>query len=129
MFCITIAYLLKISLLWYALPGLCRGGLFASLQPIFAKDVRTDSLVIDGEREEVKLASRQGKEHDIWALQFDYIGANTQVETCSTAKWKRSTESYPRATRPKRKRPAGTVDCGNIRVFTVDDSGEKICTR
>lgn len=44
--------------------------LFASLQPVFAKDVWIGSLVIDGEREDIKLASRQSKDYDIWALQY-----------------------------------------------------------
>ena len=93
--------------------------LFASLQPVFAKDVWAGSIVPSGEREDIMLGSRQGKTYDIWslqqvshrigqrtyklgelaeiakgqapqevgkenqqyrlALQFDYIGANTQA--------------------------------------------------
>ncbi len=53
-----------------AAAGCMPGELFASLQPIFAKDVWAGSLVIDGEREEIKLASRQSKSYDIWALQY-----------------------------------------------------------
>lgn len=44
--------------------------LFASLQPVFAKDVWVGSLIIDGEREDIKLASRQSRDYDIWALQY-----------------------------------------------------------
>jgi len=94
--------------------------LFTSLQPVFANNVMAGSLVIDSEREDIKLASRQSKAYDIWglkyishklgdrmyrlneladiskgqaprevakenqqyrlALQFDYIGANSQAE-------------------------------------------------
>ena len=50
--------------------GFMPGELFASLQPVFAKDVWAGSLVIDGEREDIKLASRQSKDYDIWALQY-----------------------------------------------------------
>lgn len=50
--------------------GFLPNELFASLQPIFAKDVWAGSLVIDGEREDIKLASSQSKEYDIWALQY-----------------------------------------------------------
>lgn len=92
--------------------------LFASLQPIFAKNVWAGSIVPFGEQEDIVINSRQGKLYDIWslqqvshrigernyklndlaeiakeqapqevgkenqqyrlALQFDYIGANTQ---------------------------------------------------
>lgn len=50
--------------------GFMPGELFASLQPVFAKDVWAGSLVIDGEREDIKLASRQSRDYDIWALQY-----------------------------------------------------------
>lgn len=50
--------------------GFMPGELFASLQPIFAKDVWAGSLLIDGDRENIKLASRQSKDYDIWALQY-----------------------------------------------------------
>lgn len=44
--------------------------LFASLQPVFAKDMWAGSLILEGEREDIKLASRQSREYDIWALQY-----------------------------------------------------------
>lgn len=50
--------------------GFMPGELFASLQPVFAKDVWVGSLVIGGEREDIKLASRQSRDYDIWALQY-----------------------------------------------------------
>ena len=53
-----------------ACEGFMPGELFASLQPVFAKDVWAGSLVIDGEREDIKLASRQSRDYDIWALQY-----------------------------------------------------------
>lgn len=53
-----------------ACEGFMPGELFASLQPVFAKDVWAGSMMVDGEREEIKLASRQSREYDIWALQY-----------------------------------------------------------
>lgn len=44
--------------------------LFASLQPIFSKDVWAGTLVLKGEREDIKLTSRQSHDYDIWALQY-----------------------------------------------------------
>lgn len=52
-----------------AAEGFLPGNLFASLQPVFAKDIWAGSLVIDGEREDIKLASRQSRDYDMWALQ------------------------------------------------------------
>ena len=51
-----------------AADGFLPGDLFASLQPIFARDMWAGSLIIEGEREDIKLASHQGKHYDIWAL-------------------------------------------------------------
>ena len=51
-----------------AADGYLPGELFASLQPIFTKDMWAGSLTIDGEREDIKLGSRQSKLYDIWAL-------------------------------------------------------------
>lgn len=42
--------------------------LFNSLRPIFAKDMYAGSLVVEGERENIKLSSKQSKAYDIWAL-------------------------------------------------------------
>ncbi len=50
--------------------GLFPGELFASLNPIFAKDIWVGSTVTAGEREDIKLASKQSRDYDIWALQY-----------------------------------------------------------
>ncbi len=50
--------------------GILPRELFASLQPVFANNVMAGSLILDGERENIKLASRQSREYDIWALQY-----------------------------------------------------------
>lgn len=53
-----------------AAEGFLPGELFASLQPIFAKDIWAGSLVTGGEREDIRLASSQSSDYDIWALQY-----------------------------------------------------------
>lgn len=103
-----------------AAQGILPGELFASLQPLFALNVWAASVIINGEREDVVLNSKQAKDYDIWALkhmgrhignrfykldevadiskgqapqqvgkenqqyrlavQYDYIGSNTQGE-------------------------------------------------
>ncbi|MDR1331325.1 MAG: efflux RND transporter permease subunit [Tannerella sp.] len=49
--------------------GVLPGELFASLYPVFGKDISTGSIVIDGEAERLKLTSRQSDEYDIWSMQ------------------------------------------------------------
>ena len=56
--------------------GLFPGELFASLNPIFAKDLWIGSTVTGGEREDIKLTSRQSRDYDIWALQYLAQNAN-----------------------------------------------------
>lgn len=43
--------------------------LFASLNPVFAKDIYTGTIVVDNETERLKLNSRQSKEYDVWSMQ------------------------------------------------------------
>ncbi|WP_019541191.1 efflux RND transporter permease subunit [Proteiniphilum acetatigenes] len=45
------------------------GELFASLQPVFARNMWIGSVVMDGENEDIILSGRQAREYDIWALQ------------------------------------------------------------
>lgn len=52
-----------------AAEGILPGQLFSSLNPIYAHDVWTGSIMMGGVREEIKLNSKQGKLHDIWSLQ------------------------------------------------------------
>jgi multidrug efflux pump subunit AcrB len=52
-----------------AVEGILPGQLFASLAPVYANDTWAGSLTLGGEREDIKLKSRQATEHDIWALQ------------------------------------------------------------
>ena len=49
--------------------GILPNELFASLQPVFARDMWAASVVMDGENEDIILSSRQAREYDIWALQ------------------------------------------------------------
>ncbi len=51
-----------------AAQGILPGELFASLQPLFARNVWAASVIINGEREDVVLNSKQAKDYDIWAL-------------------------------------------------------------
>lgn len=49
--------------------GILPGELFASLQPVFARNMWAGSVVMDGENEDIVLSGRQAREYDIWALQ------------------------------------------------------------
>lgn len=53
-----------------AVEGILPVQLFSSLYPIYAKDLWVGSLVVDGEREDIKLFSQQSQDYDIWALQY-----------------------------------------------------------
>lgn len=44
--------------------------LFASLRPVFGKDIYTGNIVVDNEIEKLKLNSRQSQEYDIWSMQY-----------------------------------------------------------
>lgn len=44
--------------------------LFASLRPVFARDMHVRSIVVDKETENLKLTSRQSREFDIWSMQY-----------------------------------------------------------
>jgi Cation/multidrug efflux pump len=44
--------------------------LFASLRPVFGKDIYTGNIVVDNEIEKLKLNSRQSREYDIWSMQY-----------------------------------------------------------
>ncbi|MDR0748292.1 MAG: efflux RND transporter permease subunit [Tannerellaceae bacterium] len=46
------------------------GDLFASIYPVFGKDIYTGSIVVDNELEKLKLTSRQSAEYDIWNMQY-----------------------------------------------------------
>jgi multidrug efflux pump subunit AcrB len=46
------------------------GELFASLYPVFGKDIYAGSIVVDNEMEKLKLTSRQSKDYDIWSMQY-----------------------------------------------------------
>lgn len=52
-----------------AVRGILPGELFASLQPVFARNLWTGSVMMDGENEDIVLSGRQAREYDIWALQ------------------------------------------------------------
>lgn len=44
--------------------------LFASLRPVFGKDMYAGTIVVDNETEKLKLTSRQSKEYDVWSMQY-----------------------------------------------------------
>lgn len=44
--------------------------LFASLNPVFGKNIYSGTIVVDNEMEKLKLSSRQSKEYDIWSMQY-----------------------------------------------------------
>jgi len=44
--------------------------LFASLKPVFSKDLYTGSIVVDNEIEKLKLNSTQSTDFDIWSMQY-----------------------------------------------------------
>lgn len=52
--------------------------LFASINPVFGKDMYSGTIVVDNETEKLKLCSRQSKEYDVWSLQHvpQYIKGN-----------------------------------------------------
>lgn len=43
--------------------------LFASISPVFGKDISAGSIVVDNEIERLKLSSRQSQEYDLWSMQ------------------------------------------------------------
>ncbi|MDL2303755.1 efflux RND transporter permease subunit, partial [Bacteroides sp. OttesenSCG-928-D19] len=50
--------------------GISAMDLFASMQPIFGKDMETGNVATDNGLERIKLSSRQSHEYDVWALQY-----------------------------------------------------------
>jgi len=50
--------------------------LFATVQPIFGKDMEVGSVVTDEGTESIKLSSRQSRGYDVWAMQYSPYGAD-----------------------------------------------------
>lgn len=44
--------------------------LFASINPVFGKDIYTGTIVVNEETEKLKLSSRQSQEYDVWSMQY-----------------------------------------------------------
>lgn len=44
--------------------------LFASLRPVFGKDIYSGNIIVNNETENLKLNSRQSRDFDIWNMQF-----------------------------------------------------------
>ncbi|MDR1357054.1 MAG: efflux RND transporter permease subunit [Tannerellaceae bacterium] len=44
--------------------------LYASLRPVFGKDIPAGNIVVDNETERLKLTSRQSSEYDVWSLLY-----------------------------------------------------------
>ena len=52
--------------------GIRPGELFATLQPLFARNMWAGSVAVDGGNEAINLTGKQAGDYDIWALQhFD----------------------------------------------------------
>ena len=52
------------------------GELFYSLQPVFAQDSWSGTVMMEGENENIMLSSKMGQEYDTWALQ--HVGMQTR---------------------------------------------------
>jgi multidrug efflux pump subunit AcrB len=50
--------------------------LFASLRPVFGKDIYAGSIIVENELENLKLTSRQSGEYDIWSMQYVPLANN-----------------------------------------------------
>lgn len=44
--------------------------LFASINPVFGKNIYTGTIVVNEETEKLKLSSRQSQEYDVWSMQY-----------------------------------------------------------
>lgn len=44
--------------------------LFASINPVFGKDIYTGTIVVNEETEKLKLSSRQSQEYDVWSMLY-----------------------------------------------------------
>ena len=44
--------------------------LFASINPVFGKDIYSGTIVVDNETEKLKLSSRQATDYDVWSMQY-----------------------------------------------------------
>lgn len=51
--------------------------LFATVQPIFGKNMEIGSVLTEEGTEKIKLSSRQSQEYDVWAMQFFPYGAGS----------------------------------------------------
>lgn len=56
--------------------GVSAQRLFASVQPIFGKNMEIGSVVTEEGTERIRLSSRQSHEYDVWAMQFSPYGAD-----------------------------------------------------
>lgn len=43
--------------------------LFASINPVFGKDIYSGTIIVDNETEKLKLSSRQARDYDVWSMQ------------------------------------------------------------
>lgn len=44
--------------------------LFASINPVFGKDIYSGTIIVDNETEKLKLSSRQAHDYDVWSMQY-----------------------------------------------------------
>jgi len=50
--------------------GILPGELYASLQPVFTRNIWIASVVTEGENENIMMSAKQAREYDMWALQY-----------------------------------------------------------
>ena len=53
-------------------------GLFASVGPIFGRDMEVGSVITEEGVERIKLTSRQSDEYDVWAMQYFPLGMSSR---------------------------------------------------
>ncbi|MDR3262010.1 MAG: efflux RND transporter permease subunit [Tannerella sp.] len=53
--------------------------LFATLRPVFGRDIHSGDIVVDNEMERLTLTSRQSKEYDVWNMR--YVPQNVKDKT------------------------------------------------
>ena len=80
-------FYLDLDKLRMAKAGVTARQLFTALRPVFGRDIVGGSVVCDGQSEQLKLASRQGKVYDVWGLTnlpFDINGRSYKLSHFAT---------------------------------------------
>ncbi len=80
-------FYLDLDKLRMAKAGVTARQLFTALRPVFGRDIVGGSVVCDGQSEQLKLSSRQGKVYDVWGLPnlpFDITGRSYLLSLCAS---------------------------------------------